>query len=79
MPLEEYRRKRDFAATPEPPPGDLAERSGINETEMATHEFGKRVLAVLPRIAREQFQITHSKSISERTCRIRQKISGEKL
>ncbi|MDQ4035165.1 MAG: DNA ligase D [Chloroflexota bacterium] len=28
MPLEEYRRKRDFAATPEPAPGDLAERSG---------------------------------------------------
>lgn len=29
MPLEEYRRKRDFAATPEPPPGDLADRSGL--------------------------------------------------
>ena len=28
MPLEEYRRKRDFASTPEPAPGDLAERSG---------------------------------------------------
>lgn len=28
MPLEEYRRKRDFAATPEPAPGELAERSG---------------------------------------------------
>ena len=28
MPLEEYRRKRDFGATPEPPPGDLVERSG---------------------------------------------------
>ncbi|MDQ3691578.1 MAG: DNA ligase D, partial [Chloroflexota bacterium] len=28
MPLEEYRRKRDFAATPEPAPGALAERSG---------------------------------------------------
>jgi len=28
MPLDEYRRKRDFAATPEPAPGDLAERSG---------------------------------------------------
>jgi bifunctional non-homologous end joining protein LigD len=28
MPLEEYRRKRDFASTPEPPPGDLVERSG---------------------------------------------------
>ncbi|HEX5827348.1 MAG TPA: DNA ligase D [Candidatus Limnocylindrales bacterium] len=24
MPLEDYRRKRDFAQTPEPPPGDLA-------------------------------------------------------
>ena len=28
MPLEEYRRKRDFGATPEPPPGDLVDRSG---------------------------------------------------
>ena len=28
MPLEEYRRKRDFGATPEPPPGELLERSG---------------------------------------------------
>ena len=28
MPLEDYRRKRDFSATPEPPPGDLTERSG---------------------------------------------------
>jgi bifunctional non-homologous end joining protein LigD len=28
MPLEEYRRKRDFEATPEPAPGDLVERSG---------------------------------------------------
>lgn len=28
MPLDEYRRKRDFATTPEPVPGDLVERSG---------------------------------------------------
>jgi bifunctional non-homologous end joining protein LigD len=28
MPLEEYRRKRDFEATPEPAPGDLVERRG---------------------------------------------------
>ena len=28
MPLEEYRRKRDFGRTPEPAPGDLVERSG---------------------------------------------------
>jgi len=28
MPLEEYRRKRDFGTTPEPAPGDLVERSG---------------------------------------------------
>ena len=28
MPLEEYRRKRDFGRTPEPAPGDLADRSG---------------------------------------------------
>ncbi|MBW3612861.1 MAG: non-homologous end-joining DNA ligase, partial [Chloroflexi bacterium] len=28
MPLDDYRRKRDFSATPEPAPGDLTERSG---------------------------------------------------
>jgi bifunctional non-homologous end joining protein LigD len=28
MPLDEYRRKRDFAATPEPAPSDVVERSG---------------------------------------------------
>ena len=28
MPLEEYRRKRDFASTPEPAPSDVVERSG---------------------------------------------------
>ena len=28
MPLEEYRRKRDFAKTPEPPPADLAATTG---------------------------------------------------
>jgi len=28
MPLDEYRRKRDFGATPEPAPSDVVERSG---------------------------------------------------
>ena len=28
MPLEEYRRKRDFGRTPEPAPSDVVERSG---------------------------------------------------
>ncbi len=28
MPLEEYRRKRDFGSTPEPPPSDIVDRSG---------------------------------------------------
>ena len=28
MPLEEYRRKRDFGSTPEPPPSDVTDRSG---------------------------------------------------
>ena len=28
MPLEEYRRKRDFRSTPEPPPSDVVDRSG---------------------------------------------------
>jgi len=28
MPLEEYRRKRDFGSTPEPPPSDVVDRSG---------------------------------------------------
>ena len=28
MPLEEYRRKRDFGSTPEPAPSDVVERSG---------------------------------------------------
>ena len=28
MPLEEYRRKRDFRSTPEPPPAEIVDRSG---------------------------------------------------
>ena len=32
MPLEEYRRKRDFAKTPEPPPGKVDQPAGVEGT-----------------------------------------------